>query len=86
MDANTLNMLSIILFIAIFYFVLIRPQQKQTKQRKELVESLKVKDEVVTIGGVYGTIMKVKDTTVILKIADNVEVEILKTAIGYKQT
>lgn len=86
MDANTLNMLSIILFIAIFYFVLIRPQQKQAKQRKELVESLKVKDDVVTIGGVYGTILKVKDTTVILKIADNVEVEILKTAIGYKQT
>lgn len=86
MDANTLNLLSIVLFIAIFYFVLIRPQQKQAKQRKELVESLKVKDEVVTIGGVYGTILKVKDTTVILKIADNVEVEILKTAIGYKQT
>lgn len=75
----------ILVFIGIFYFFLIRPQQKQAKKKKLLIESLNVKEKVVTIGGIYGTIMKVKDNSVILKIAEKVEIEILKSSVGFKQ-
>lgn len=84
-NPQVMNIISIVVFIGIFYFLLIRPQQKQAKKKKELLDSLEPKDQVVTIGGVYGTIMRVKDKTVILKIADKVEIEVLKTAIGFKQ-
>lgn len=84
-NAQLMNFLSVAVFIGIFYFLLIRPQQKQAKKKKELMESLEIKDQVVTIGGIYGTIMKVKDKTVILKIADKVEIEVLKSAVGLKQ-
>jgi preprotein translocase subunit YajC len=84
-NAQLMNFLSVAVFIGIFYFLLIRPQQKQAKKKKELLESLETKDQVVTIGGIYGTIMKVKDKTIILKIADKVEIEVLKSAVGLKQ-
>lgn len=85
LDANTLNIISILVFVGIFYVFLIRPQQKQAKKKKQLMESLGTKDQVVTIGGIYGTIVKVKEKTVVLKIAEKVEIEVLKTAIGFKQ-
>ncbi|MDA8212412.1 MAG: preprotein translocase subunit YajC [Clostridia bacterium] len=84
-NPQVMNIISIVVFIGIFYFLLIRPQQKQAKKKKELLDSLETKDQVVTIGGIYGTILRVKDKTVILKIADKVEIEVLKTAIGFKQ-
>ena len=84
-NPQVMNVLSIVVFIAIFYFLLIRPQQKQAKKKKELLESLETKEQVVTVGGIYGTIMRVKDKSVILKIAEKVEIEVLKSAIGYKQ-
>jgi len=70
---------------AVFYFILIRPQQKRAKQHKELVSTLNVNDEVVTAGGIFGTVTRVKDSTVWLKIADKVEVEILKTSISSRK-
>ena len=73
------------LLFAMMYFLLIRPQQQAAKKKRPLIESLQVKDEVVTIGGIFGTILKVKENTVILKIADKVEIEILKTAINEKR-
>jgi preprotein translocase subunit YajC len=66
----------------IFYFLLIRPQQKQRKEQLQLISSLKTGDKVVTASGIYGLISNVKDTTVILKIADNVKIEIDKAAIA----
>lgn len=70
-------------FFAVFYFFILRPQKKQQKQRADLISSIKAKDKVVTIGGLYGTVNEVKDKSVILQIAKDVEVEILKTAIAY---
>ncbi len=75
----------ILVFIGIFYFFLIRPQQKQAKNKKLLIDSLNVKDKIVTIGGIYGTIMKVKENSIVLKIAEKVEIEILKSSVGFKQ-
>ena len=66
----------------IFYFLLIRPQQKQRKEQQALISSLKTGDKVVTSSGIYGLISNVKETTVLLKIADNVKIEIDKAAVA----
>ena len=71
----------IILFI-VFYLLLIRPQQQRQKQHREMIQGLRVSDQVITAGGIYGTIVKVKEDSVILRIADNVRIEIMKQAIA----
>jgi len=67
---------------AIFYFMLIRPQAKKQKEQQALINSVKTGDKVVTSSGIHGLVSNVKDTTVIVKIAENVKVEIEKSAIG----
>jgi len=59
-----------ILMFAIFYFLLIRPQQKKSKQRGSMLNSLKKGDKVVTVGGLHGTIAEISDDTVVLKVND----------------
>lgn len=82
MSQSTMSMvLYFVVFFGIMYFLMIRPQQKQAKQRQVLLRSLRVKDQVITAGGIYGKITKVKDNSVILLIADKVEVEVSKTGI-----
>jgi len=76
------NLLPIILIFVIFYFLLIRPQKKQQDTHKKMIASLKKNDEVITAGGIHGTIMNVKDTTVTLKVDDNVKVEVQKGSIS----
>jgi len=66
----------------IFYFMLIRPQQKKQKEHQALISAAKTGDKIVTSSGIHGLISNVKDTTVIVKIADNVKVEIEKSAIA----
>ena len=70
------------LIFLIFYFILIRPQQKQQKEFKKMLESLKKNDQIVTVGGIHGTIINVKDKTLVVRIDDNARVEIDKSAIG----
>ncbi len=72
----------IALIFVIFYFLLIRPQQKKQKQHQNMLESIKKGDRVVTSGGMYGTVIGVKDNVVVLKIADEVKVEFAKSAIS----
>jgi len=71
------------IFFAILYFLMIRPQQKQQKKRKEMLEDIKVNDAIVTIGGMHGRITKMRDNQITLRIADKVEVDFDKSAIGY---
>jgi preprotein translocase subunit YajC len=67
----------------IFYFLLIRPQQKRQKELQNLVSALKTGDEVVTSGGIHGIVANVKEgSTLMLKVADNVKIEIDKSAIA----
>ena len=66
----------------IFYFLLIRPQQKQRKEQQKLIEALKSGDKVVTSAGIHGLIANVKEKTVLLKVADNVKIEIDKAAVA----
>ncbi|MFA4992292.1 MAG: preprotein translocase subunit YajC [Candidatus Omnitrophota bacterium] len=77
------SFLPIIFVFVIFYFLLIRPQQKKQKDFEKMLAGVKKNDEVVTTGGIHGTILNVKDDTFTLKIDDNVKIEINKNAVGY---
>ena len=68
-------------FIALFYFMLIRPQQKRTKEHQSLLSKLSAGDEVVTSGGVLGRITEVGDTFVTLEVADGVRIKVQKVQI-----
>ena len=76
-----MNLLPIVLIFIVFYFLLIRPQKKSQDDHKKMIEALKKNDEVITSGGIHGTITNVKDTTVTLKVDDNVKVEIQRNCI-----
>ena len=71
----------IILIFIIMYFVLFRPQMRRQKEQQRLVSSLKTGDRVVTSAGIHGMITNVKDTTVTVKVADNVKIEMEKSAV-----
>ena len=66
----------------VMYFLLIRPQQKQQKELAKMQGSLKKNDEVVTFGGIHGTVANVKEETVTLRVDDNVRLEVDKSAIA----
>jgi preprotein translocase subunit YajC len=74
--------LPIIILFAIFYFLLIRPQQKKAKEHKEMVAALRKGQRVVTSSGIYGTVQSIDDTTVGLEIADNVKVKMVRTNVA----
>src|SRR3989338_7381839 len=76
-----LQFLPLILLFVIFYFLLIRPQQKKQKDHANMLEKLDKNDEVITAGGVHATVISVGVKTVILRIADNVKIEIEKSSI-----
>ena len=76
------NFMPIILMVLIFYFLLYRPQKKAREARDAMLSSLKVGSRVITIGGIYGTIVSLTDEVVRLKIADNVEIEVARGSIN----
>jgi len=63
------------------YFMLFRPQKKRQQEQQRLISALKTGDKVVTNAGIHGLIANVKDTTVMLKVADNVKIEVEKSAV-----
>ena len=75
------NIILIVALIAIFYFLMIRPQQKRQKEIQKFRESIKVGDKVITAGGIYGTIDAVKETYFIINIGDNVKIRIDKGSV-----
>ena len=77
-----LSLLPLVLIFAVFYFLLIRPQNKRQKEHKELVANISVGDEIVTGGGVLGKITEVKDQFVRVQVADGVELKVQKHTIG----
>jgi preprotein translocase subunit YajC len=81
---NPIVQLAPLIFIfIIFYFLLIRPQKSKEKEHRRLLESLKKNDEIVTSGGIHGTVVNVKDKTLILRVDDNVKIEIEKNCVTY---
>jgi len=85
-----ISLLPMVVIFAIFYLLLIRPQQKKQRQamaeREQLLNSLKPGDKIITSGGIYGTIVAVKDSSVQLRIAQSVSIEVQRTAIAGPQS
>jgi len=77
-----ISLMPLILMFVIFYFLLIRPQQKKQKDHKAMLSELKKNDQVITSGGIYGTIVNIKDNTYVIRVDDNVKIEISKTAVS----
>jgi preprotein translocase subunit YajC len=78
------SLLPFIIIFAVLYFLILRPQSKKQKERQKLLEALQKGDKVVTIGGVHGKIMGFKDDdkTIIIKVDDNVKLDVDRTAIS----
>ncbi len=77
--------LPLIIIFAIFYFILIRPQQQRQKKHKDMLDSLKVGDKVITIGGIYGIIREIKGDVLTLEISKDIKINTTKSAIGSKR-
>jgi preprotein translocase subunit YajC len=72
----------LIIIAVLFYFLLIRPQQKKQKEHQKLVSGIKTGDKVVTSAGIHGIVANVKEATILLKVADNVKIEMDKAAVA----
>jgi preprotein translocase subunit YajC len=76
------SFIPILLIFVIFYFLLIRPQQKKQRQHQDMIAAVRKGDRIVTNGGIYGTIADVKEHIIVLRIAENVKIELIKSAIA----
>ncbi|MGL6040818.1 MAG: preprotein translocase subunit YajC [Deefgea sp.] len=83
-EASFMSFLPMIAIFAIFWFLMIRPQQKKAKELRAMLEALQKNDEVITTGGVIGKIVKLNDQFVTLELSDNVEILIQRAAIGQR--
>jgi len=72
-----------LLVFAIFYFMLIRPQQRREKERRQMIANLKVGDKVLFGGGIIGVITNIKDNILTVKVADNVKIEITRWSVTH---
>lgn len=76
------SLIWMVLLIGVFWVVMILPQRKQQKKRKEMINALKKGDKVVTIGGIHGEIINLDEDDLWLRIADKVEIKMAKTAVS----
>ena len=77
-------LISLGLMVAVFYFLLIRPQQRRVRQQRDLIGSLDVGDEVVTIGGIFGRIQEMDDESITLDVGGGTRIRFLKQAVARK--
>jgi preprotein translocase subunit YajC len=76
------SLLPFVLIIAVFYFLILRPQQRRQKEKQKLLESIKKGDRVITSGGIHGTVEGLEDKTVLVKIADNTKIKVERSAVA----
>jgi preprotein translocase subunit YajC len=76
-----MEFLPLVALLAVFYFLILRPQQKRTKEHKTLMDALQKGDEIITVGGILGKVIKVGEENVAVEIADNIVVHVQKPAI-----
>lgn len=81
MGGGTMQILMMVAIFAVFYFFMIRPQTKRQKEIKKAREAMKQGDKVVTSGGIYGKVKEIKETTIIVEIADNVRIKVDKNSV-----
>ncbi len=79
---DVMSLLPIVLIFAVFYFLLLRPQQKKVKAHQELLMTLRRGDKVVTSGGIIGIVQKTTETEVVLEVAENVRINVVKNMIN----
>ena len=77
-----MSFLPLVAIIAIFYFLILRPQNKKQKETQKMLSALRKGDRVITVGGIHGVIQNVKDSTVIVKVDENVKLEFNRAAIS----
>jgi preprotein translocase subunit YajC len=70
-----------LVMFAVVYFLMIRPEQKKQKERQKMIQAIKKGDRVITSSGIYGTVGSIKDTSIMVKIAENTVVEFMKSAV-----
>ncbi len=75
------GIIMLVIMFAIFYFLLIRPQQKRAKQHRQLIENLKVGDPVVTAGGIHGKVAALQENVVTLEVATGVKIKVNRSAV-----
>ncbi len=76
------GIIMLVMMFAIFYFLLIRPQQKKARMHKELIESLKTGDTVITVGGMFGKVSAIQDDVLTLEIATGVKIRITRSSVA----
>ncbi len=82
MDGNMNGMLSLLMIVVVFWLFLIRPQQKQAKQRAEMLTALKPGDRVITIGGICGTVSRITDDKIFIEVSEGVVLEMVRNSIS----
>ncbi|HEY8887500.1 MAG TPA: preprotein translocase subunit YajC [Gallionella sp.] len=80
-ESSIMSFLPLVGLIAVFYFLILRPQTKRAKEQKAMISALQRGDEVVTVGGEVGTVSKVYDQYVSVEIAENINVTVQKSAV-----
>ena len=76
------SLIPLVIIFVIFYFLLIKPQQKRVKEHKKMLDSLKKGDKIITSGGIYGVVEAVGNNTITVKVAENVKVRLGKSYIA----
>ena len=84
-NSPVVTILWFVVLIAIFWFLLLRPQRQEQKRREDMIKSLQRGAKVVTMGGLHGTIVDLNDETAILRIADKVDITVSRTSVGSVQ-
>lgn len=86
-QGGIMSFLPLILIVVVFYFFMIRPQMKKAKEQKKYIEALKKGDKILTIGGIYGKIVEVRDdATLIIEVEDGSKMKISKNAVSNDAT
>ena len=80
--SSLMGLMPIAIIFVIFYFLLIRPQKKQQQEHAKMISALAKNDEVITVGGVYGTIVNIQDDVITLRIDENTRVKIQKSSVS----
>jgi preprotein translocase subunit YajC len=81
-EANIMSFAPMIIIFVLFYFLMIRPQQKRAKEHRVMLQALQNGDELITTGGIVGRVVKTSDNYLTLEIADNVEIVVQRAAVG----
>jgi preprotein translocase subunit YajC len=85
-EPGLVNLIFLGFLILIFYFMLIRPQKRRVDQHRQLISSIGVGDEIVTVGGVYGTVRRLGDDDIELEVSQGTTIRLVKSAIARKVT